>query len=221
MGITREQVQQRIERLKSFARINHLSLTELKGLKNNSTGFYIEQEEQAIQVTISSQGGIRVIGKPGRLRNLLATWGKKENTRYSQTSDIRQMAEPFLTKEQVAIKEQKIDNEDTTWKFNQGSWTPTEDITYNQLEDKKITWEETLQSVGYETRSTIQLGNSLSSFYTKIYTASKVKDFPQAQAPYYLEVIMPLETQSIYVADFPSLVILLNQLSTIIEATNN
>ncbi|HYU71210.1 MAG TPA: hypothetical protein VEL31_00900 [Ktedonobacteraceae bacterium] len=105
MGVTKEQVQKRIERLKDFVKNNHLSFTELEGLRHNSTGFYIEQEEQAIQVTISSQGGIRVIGEPGRLRSLLATWGKKENARYSESGNIREMAEPFLTKKRAAIKD--------------------------------------------------------------------------------------------------------------------
>ncbi len=219
MGVTREQVQERVERLKDFVKTNHLSFTKLEGLRNNSTGFYIEQEEQVVRVIISSQGGIRVIGKPGKLRSLLAIWGKKENTRYTETdesSDRREMTEPFSAKKQV------MNSEGKTWKFNRGSWSTTEDTIYSQRDkDENLSEEEVYRNAGYEPLSLIELGEGGSSFQTEVYIAIQSKDPPIAKTPYVAVISLTTETQVIYITDFPSLIMLLSQLSSITEAISN
>jgi hypothetical protein len=67
----------------------------------------------------------------------------------------------------------------------------------------------------------MQLGNTDSSFFAEIFTASRNKDAPTAKASYLVQVSLPTEVQSIYVVDFPSLVILLSQLSNIVNSISN
>jgi hypothetical protein len=110
----------------------------------------------------------------------------------------------------------------TSWEFNRGIWSVTEETVYSQArEDDPRTWEQLYQQAGYEPQAHIQIGNTDSSFFAEVFTASRGKDAPTAKTSYLVQVSLPTEVQSIYVVDFPSLTMLLSQLSNIVDSVSN
>jgi hypothetical protein len=113
-------------------------------------------------------------------------------------------------------------NIDKAWKFDSGQWEIIDDIRMLFCYTNGISApEEMFYLTGYNYHSSLTLGIWGLPFYIDVHTKYsktqyKGKPVEKALYPYYVAVFFADHYESIYVVDFPSLLILLSQVSTII-----
>jgi hypothetical protein len=114
---------------------------------------------------------------------------------------------------------------DKAWKFDRGHWEII-DHPMSAYDDRENldSPEDMFYLAGYNANSSLTLGRWGLAFHVDVhlpYPRSSYKDKPisKPKYPYFVSIFLVVEYVPIYVVDFPSLLMLLHQVSTIVGQT--
>lgn len=102
------------------------------------------------------------------------------------------------------------------WLFERGTWSEVaEDIYSGAGEEDQPDLSTAFRQAGYVETPIMRLGSVERGFAVEMYEAAHGIGAPGARTPFLINVMMGSAVECIYVTDFPSLVMLMDQLSTI------
>lgn len=112
---------------------------------------------------------------------------------------------------------------DRAWSFERGTWSEVaEDIYSRAGEENQPDLSTAFRQAGYEEKPIIQLGSIEHGFSVEVYeSANGRKGAPVPRTPYFINVMIGSSVECIYVTDFPSFVMLMDQLSAIARSIFN
>ena len=111
------------------------------------------------------------------------------------------------------------------WKYNRGSWEEIDDLLWPFYDNENPnSHEENFLLAGYDYNSNLTLGRWGLSFHVDVHFptppfAHVGRPVVKPLYPYYVHIFLVCEYIPVYVVDFPSLLMLLNQVSTIVGQT--
>ena len=111
-------------------------------------------------------------------------------------------------------------SEDRAWLFSHGTWSEIDEGVYSTArkeENPDLT--SAFRLAGYAEKPIIQLGSIEKGFSVEVHEAASGKDAPASRTPYFINVMVGSKIECIYVADFPSFVMVMDQLSVIARST--
>jgi len=106
---------------------------------------------------------------------------------------------------------------DRAWLFDHGTWgEDTEDIYSRAGEEDQPDLSTAFRQAGYDENPIIQLGSTEHGFSVEVYESANGRgNVPIPRTPYFINVMIGSNVECIYVTDFPSFVMLMDQLSAI------
>ncbi len=109
-----------------------------------------------------------------------------------------------------------LSEKDRAWFFERGTWSEvTEDIYSGAGEEGQPDLSTAFRQAGYVETPIMRLGSIERGFAVEVYEAARDDSAPAARTPYLINVMVGSAVECLYVADFPSLMMLMNQFSTI------
>ncbi len=114
---------------------------------------------------------------------------------------------------------------DKAWKFDRGHWEIIDHLMWAYDDRENLdSPEDMFYQAEYNANSSLTLGRWGLAFHVDVhlpYPRPFYKDIPVAKPryPYFVSIFLVVEYVPIYVADFPSLLMLLHQVSTIVGQT--
>ena len=115
-----------------------------------------------------------------------------------------------------------LPEEDRAWLFDRGTWSEVaEDIYSIAGKGDNLDLSNAFRKAGYEEKPIIQLGSTENGFSVEVYESANGKDVPVPRTPYFINVMIGSNVECIHVTDFPSFVMLMDQLSAIARSIFN
>ncbi len=114
---------------------------------------------------------------------------------------------------------------DKAWQFDRGHWELIDHLVWAYYDHENLdSPEEMFYLAGYNANSSLTLGKWGLSFHVDVHlpypkTSYGGKPVAKPKYPYFVLIFLVVEYVPVYVVDFPSLLMLLNQVSTIVGQT--
>ena len=199
--------QQRIETFHAFVEQQGWKQTEALSPKyDRGCDFIVTDGETSVTVSFTFRGNLDLRGDNGKLKTALLEWIQQVQPKAIALRRERWSSHPY-----------KTNPRGKAWKYDRGSWGLVEEVIYSRLGEEGPDPDEAIRQAGYEHRTPIKLGVPSSRFFAEVYTFQQGENALSPRYPYFVGVQMPTDYESIYVTDFPSLISLLGQLSSIVD----
>jgi hypothetical protein len=109
-----------------------------------------------------------------------------------------------------------LPEKDRAWLFERGTWSEVVEDIYSRVgEEDQPDLSTAFRQGGYTETPIMRLGSIERGFGVEVYEAERGIGAAGARTPYLINVMVGSAVECIYVADFPSLMTLMNQFSTI------
>lgn len=110
-------------------------------------------------------------------------------------------------------------DEPQAWRFNRGMWEEVEEIIYHSLkEDDDTPTDEIFSKAGWTENPILTLGSLAGKqLFVEVQAPRLGVGSIQPPYPYHIEILIGLGIEIVYAVDFPSLVMLLSQLGSIVK----